>query len=161
MRTILIILFLFFFNLGFSQQINLSDKEDLVKFLNNKEFNVGNYGKIIFDFDKYEKNFNMVNFKVTYEIQGNKKPKKIKLYAKVYLSDDSFNSFGYVRDIKLTKEESVFFDEPYPFPTIFLLFENGELYYRDKNSMTMNQYIDVIKKGGDWKFNIPKYYLCN
>lgn len=156
MKKLIILLCVFVSCLCNAQKINLSNKEDLISYLNKKEFTVGDYGKIVFKYDEYDKAFNALKFKVEFTLTSEKKSKKIQLETMIY-ENDGFYVPEYVKYITL-RTPGAYVNDKYKLPTTFSLFENGELYYLDKPNISMEEYIKAINNGDFVK--TPKSFLC-
>jgi hypothetical protein len=129
-----------------AQKINLSNKEELINYLNKKEFTVGEYGKIAFKYDSYDNNFKALKFKAEFTPSGSdKKAKKIQLETMIF-EHDGFYIQSYFRNLNL-KTPGAFVSDNYDFPTIYNLFENGEMYYVEKPNISMEEYIKSITTG--------------
>ena len=149
---------LFSFYAASAQQINLDDKDDIVDLLSKKEFKVGEYGKVVFKYDEYDKKTASVKFKVDfYPANRSKKNRKVELTASI-VQHDGFYIQNYYREISLI-DSDLFFNQKYDFPTRYLLFENGELYYMDKIEIPMKDYIKMIMNGQT--AGTPRYKLCD
>jgi hypothetical protein len=72
---------------------------------------------------------------------------------------DDFSFPKYVRTITLSEANS-YTTLNINAPTIFQLFENGEIYYQEKTSISMAEYINSITSGKAF-INSPTYKLCN
>ena len=157
MKKLILVPLLFILSIGYSQKINLTDREELIKNLDKKEFNVGQYGILTMFYDDYDKDFKTLKFKVEFLPASNeKKSKKIKLETDIFLMDGFYNP-SYTISIAL-KTPGTFVNENYNFPTIFMLFENGELYFKDKTNLSMEDCIKLIKDGS---IGSPsKFILC-
>lgn len=157
MKNIILLTTLLISSIGFSQKINLTDKEEVIKQLNKKEFNVGKYGKMILFYDDYDKDFKTLKFKVEFTPASNdKKSKKIKLATDIFVMDGFYNP-SYMTSFVL-KTAGALMNENYEFPTMFLLFENGELYFADKINISMEDYIKLITK--ETVIKTGNYVLC-
>ena len=152
-----IITILTFTTIGFSQKIKLTDKKELIKELDNKEFNVGPYGKMIMYYDDFDKDFNKLKFNVEFMPASSDKKKKIKLATDIVFMDGFYNP-SYMTSFTLGKPGGSLMNEGYAFPTNFILFENGELYYADKTSLSMTEFIKAITTKAT--IQSPKYVLC-
>jgi hypothetical protein len=129
-----------------AQKINLSNKEELINYLNKKEFTVGEYGKIAFKYDSYDNNFKALKFKAEFTPSGSdKKAKKIQLETMIF-ENDGFYIQSYFRNLTL-KTPGAFVSDNYDFPTMYNLFENGEMYYVEKPNISMEEYIKAITTG--------------
>lgn len=138
-----------------SQTIDLRSENSIREFLNDKEIKVGEYGIIRFTYDKYTREFGSLDFKVLYMLSDREIPLKANMM--IYLDDFSFPN--YVRAITLSDPNS-YTPININAPTIFQLFENGEIYYQDKTTMSMADYINSITSGKTF-INSPTYKLCN
>jgi hypothetical protein len=143
---------LFFFGIilcstfSIAQKIDLSNKDQIIDYLNKKEFTVGEYGKIAFKYDSYDNNFKALKFKAEFTPSGTEtKPKKIQLETMVFESD-GFYIQDFCRNLTL-KTPGAFLNDNYNFPTMFNLFENGDMYYVDKPNISMDEYIKAITTG--------------
>ena len=147
-KTILIcyLFSLFLPTLIFSQKIDLSEEKSVKSYLNGKKFTVGDYGTVEFEYDTYDKEFGRIKFDVEYKISGEKKPKKIKLKAEIFIKYNDFNMPKFVRPFSLSYPESPYV-ESFSFPTNFELYENGELYYQERTSITMEDYLKSRTSG--------------
>jgi hypothetical protein len=144
--------------MGFTQNIILSSEESLKKFLDDKQFVVGEYGTVTFHYSSYDKTFGKMEFNVEYLIPGEKKPRKILLKADIMLKLNDFMFPSFVRSISLSNPNS-FLLLNLNLPTNFELFENGDLYYQDKLTMTMTDYLNA-RKSGSFSITAPPYKLC-
>jgi hypothetical protein len=157
MKNLLLTAFLLLTTLLNAQKINLSNKEELIKFLNKKEVTVGQYGKMVLSYDSYDKAFNALKFKVEFTpTSSEKKPKKIQLETMVFEAD-GFYIQDYVRNFDL-KTPGAFVNDKYDFPTSFTFFENGEIYFRDQPTLSMEEYIKAIVNSTF--ISSAKYVLC-
>ncbi len=141
-----------------SQKILLSDESSVKSFLDDKQFTVGEYGTIKFKYTSYEKDFGMLKFNVEYLIPGGKKGKKIAMVADIMIKLDEFYSPSYVRFLSM-KSGNSFTQLNYNLPTNFQLFENGELYFQDRTTISMTDYLNAIKTG-KYSINAGEYKLC-
>ena len=92
--------------MGFTQNIILSNEESLKKFLDDKQFVVGEYGTVTFHYSSYDKTFGKMEFNVEYLIPGEKKPRKILLKADIMLKLNDFMFPTFVRSISLSNPNS-------------------------------------------------------
>lgn len=84
-----------------SQKVNFSNKDEFVEFLNKKEFMVGQYGTLTFDYDGYEKDFRGLKFKVSFTPSSSGKKSKKILFQTMILEYDGFYIPNFFRDISL------------------------------------------------------------
>ena len=158
MKRLIIFFGLFYSTIAFNQQIDLADEKSLRTFLDDKQFTVGNYGSIKFKYTGYDKDFGNVKFDVEYTIPGEKKPKKIAFKADITIKWDEFYLPKYARFFSL-KNTNSFAQIFYNVPTNFELFENGELYYQDRTTITMEEYLKA-RKGGEYSIKAAPFKLC-
>jgi hypothetical protein len=154
MKTILSLSFLFFQIFAFSQKIDLTSDNAIREYLNEKVFKVGGYGSVQFFYDKYNRDYGTIDFKVFYQFSD----KSIPLKASIYLKSDDFYIPNYFKSITITDVN------PYNAlnlgaPTLFQLFENGDLYYQEKTTISMEEWIAAISSGKT-NVNIPLYKKC-
>jgi hypothetical protein len=96
MKKIFLFTLIFIASFCKAQKINLSNKEELINYLNKKEFTVGEYGKMVIKYDDYDKAFNALKFKVEFTpASSEKKPKKVQLEAMIF-ENDGFYSPDYL-----------------------------------------------------------------
>lgn len=138
-----------------SQTIDLSSENSIREFLNDKEIKVGEYGTIQFTYEKYNREFGSIDFKVLYRFPD----RAIPLKANIMIRLDDFSFPKYVRAITLSDPNS-YTSININAPTIFQLFENGEIYYQDKTTISMIDYINSITSGKT-SINSPTYKLCH
>lgn len=155
MKLFAIILCSFFSVFVHSQSLDLSSDQSVREYLNEKSFRVGEYGEITFVYEKYDREFGSLEFKVSYQT----KEQTIPLKARVLLMLDDFSFPGYVRSVILSSQNLT---SPLLInaPTIFQLFSNGELYYQDKSTLSMGEYIESITTGKTI-LKSPIYKLCH
>lgn len=159
MKKLVLLFGLLCSTVAFNQSIKLSDENSVKTFLDNKQFNVGSYGSIKFKYVSYEKDFGTIKFNVEYSIPGEKKPKRITLNTDIMIKLDEFYATSFVRGFSL-KSMNSFSQINLNLPTNFELYENGELYYQDKTTMTMNEYLEARKNGG-FSIKAAAYKLCD
>lgn len=147
------------FNTLNAQIVNLSDGLSVKEYLDGKQVKVGEYGELLFKYDKIDKDFGTINFNVTYIIPGGKKPKKIDFKAKILVQNDDFSSPSFVRGFSL-HNDAVDFTPNYGLPSTFELCENGEIYYRDKLTISMSEYMQAQKSVGLIQSRAP-FKICN
>jgi len=140
---------------GFSQKLDLKSENSLREFLNEKEIKVGDYGSLVFYYDKFNRDMGSVDFKVSYKLPDRTLPLK----ANIMISLDEFSFPNYMRAITLSDPNS------YKMlnigaPLLFQIFENGAIYYQERTTMTMNDYINSITSGNSHILS-PTYKLCN
>jgi hypothetical protein len=146
MRLLFLISIILCSTFSYAQKINFSNKEEIINFLNKKEYTVGEYGKIAFKYDSYDNNFKALKFKAEFTPSGSdKKAKKIQLETMIF-EHDGFYIQSYFRNLNL-KTPGAFVSDNYDFPTIYNLFENGEMYYVEKPNISMEEYIKSITTG--------------
>jgi hypothetical protein len=138
-----------------SQTIDLSSENSIREFLNDKEIKVGEYGTVQFTYEKYNREFGSIDFKVLYRLPD----RAIPLKANIMIRLDDFSFPKYVRTITLSEANS-YTTLNINAPTIFQFFENGEIYYQEKTSISMAEYINSITSGKAF-INSPTYKLCN
>lgn len=141
--------------IGFSQTLDLTSETSIREFLNDKEIKVGEYGTIRFTYDKYNRDFGSIDFKILYQLTE----KTIPLKANIFIHLDEFGFPKYVRSITLSYPNSNEFLN-IGAPTFFQLFENGEIYYQDKTTMSMQDFINSITSGRAF-VSTPIFKLCN
>ena len=159
MKKLIVLLVLLVSNLTYSQELILADESSVKSFLDDKQFTVGEYGTIKFKYVSYVKDFGMLKFNVEYLIPGGKKGKKIAMVADIMIKLDEFYSPSYVRGFSM-KSGNSFTQLNYNLPTNFQLFENGELYFQDRTTLSMTDYLNAIKTG-KYSINAGEYKLCN
>jgi hypothetical protein len=137
----------------------LSDGLSVKEYLDGKQVKVAEYGELLFKYDKIDNDFGTINFNVTYIIPGGKKPKKIDFKAKILVQNDDFRSPSFVRGFSL-QNDAVYYTPNYGFPTTFELYENGEIYYQDKQIISMSEYIKAQKSGVLIQSRAP-FKICN
>lgn len=155
MRLFVSLFALAIFQSVLSQTIDLRSENSIREFLNDKEIKVGEYGIIRFTYDKYTREFGSLDFKVLYMLPDRTVPLK----ANIMIHLDEFSFPKYVRAITLSDPNS-YTTLNINAPTIFQLFENGEIYYQEKTSISMAEYINSITSGKAF-INSPTYKLCN
>jgi len=155
MRLFSLFFALFIYHIGLTQSIDLSSENSIREFLSDKEIKVGEYGSIQFTYEKYNREFGTIDFKVLYQLSD----RVIPLKANMMIHLDDFSFPNYVRAITLSDPNS-YTPLNIHAPTIFQLFENGEIYYQDKTTMSMADYINSITSGKTF-INSPTYKLCN
>jgi hypothetical protein len=158
MKKLVVLLGLLYSTVAFNQTIKLSDENSVKSFLDDKQFTVGNYGSVKFKYVSYEKDFGTMKFNVEYSLPGEKKPKRIALSTDIMIKLDEFYSTSYVRGFSL-KSMNAFSQLNLNIPTNFELYENGELYYQDKTTMTMNEYMEA-RKTGEFSIKTGPYKIC-
>ena len=151
-------LLFFYFTIYFftySQNIDLSSENAIREYLNDKEFKVGNYGKVQFIYDKFNRDFGSIDFRVLYQISD----QTIPLKASIFLNVDNFYSPKYFKAI-IISDTNPYKSLNLGVPTIFQLFENGALYYQEKTTMTMDEWIGALSSGKA-NVNVPLYKKCD
>jgi hypothetical protein len=159
MKKLVVLLGLLYSTVAFNQTIKLSDENSVKSLLDDKQFTVGNYGSIKFKYVSSEKDFGTIKFNVEYSIPGEKKPKRITLSTDIMIKLEEFYSTSFVRGFSL-KSMNTFSQINLNLPTNFELYENGELYYQDKNTMTMKEYMEA-RKNGEFSIKAAPYKLCD
>ena len=141
------------------QKITFNDIESVKGYLDDKKFVVGEYGTITFKYKEYDKDFNRIKFTVIYEVPGQKKPKKILFETDVLLSWDEFILPSFTRTIVLNAP-GMLYQPNFNIPLFFDLYETGDLYYMDKPTYNMGEYIES-KTSGRFFVKTGLYKLCN
>ena len=143
----------------FGQKIILNDLESVKGYLDDKKFVVGEYGSITFKYKEYDKDFNQIKFSVFYEVPGQKKPKKLLFETAILLAWDEFTLPSFTRPIVL-HVPGVLYQQNFNIPLFFDLYETGDLYYMDKPTFNMEEYIEA-KTSGRFFTKTAQYKLCN
>ena len=152
--------FVFLSHKGFSQSVNMTDKDAIITVLHKKTFIVSNYGEIKFIYDKFDKDFLSLSFKIEYTVYGGKKNKTYDLYTSFPLTNGDFYIPDFFKDLNVSQEMALKTLRS-DFPTRFQFLQNGELYFLDKfNSYTFENYLDQTIKKGETMTLKQKWVLC-
>jgi|GEM_PF-2696245 len=155
MKALLILICLLVSTMAYSQVVNLTSDHSVREFLNEKEIKVGEYGTILFIYDKFEREFGSMDFKVQYQL----KDRVIPLKANIIIDLNEFSFPTYVRSITLSDPNS-YTSLKINAPINFMIFENGELYYQDKTIISMDEYLNSIVTGKPL-ISSPGFKRCN
>jgi len=162
MKNIILTLFVFVsITILFGQKITLNDMESVKGYLDERKFAVGDYGTITFKYKEYRKDFNELTFNVIYEVPGQKKPKKLSFETHLSLEWNEFGLPSFTRPL-IFVDPGLLYVPNFNGPYCFDLYETGDLYYMDKPTFNMEEYIDAKTSGLEYpKPKSNPYKLCN
>lgn len=142
---------------AYTQNYDLSEKNQIIAALNKKTFVVPNYGEIRFKYDGFE--YGLLKFEVEYTLYTGRIKKTYDLHTEIPESNGGFHMPDYYKGITLSKKGELGLSKR-EYPTMFELLENGELYFRDKPKQTFNQYYETTIKKGNIDLLKVNYILC-